>query len=150
MSYLIWSWQRKQESTKASGSILEDAVDEDSANDAEEDSKRRVEFVDVGGHIDDEVDDFGEDVGTDEISLFPLYDHRVAIGIGLQSHALQIAQTKTRLSKADKDLQNLHAAYGPMLHQSMVVPTNQQGNCIGLISKSSLETDWHCSDTALL
>jgi len=82
---------------------LEDAVDEDADSDVEALEKRTVDLVDIGGALDDDVDDFGEDVGADEVSLFPLQDHRLAIRIALQQDALQDSRSKTRLSKADKD-----------------------------------------------
>ena len=107
---------------------LEDAVDEDADSDVEVREKRTADLVDIVGGLDDDIDDFGEDVGADEVSLFPLQDHRLAIRIALQQDALQDSRSKTRLSKADKDLKNLDEAYGPMLQQSLVIPGGYSGN----------------------
>ena len=54
---------------KSSVSILADAVDEDDESGGEEQKQRAVELVDIGGGVNDEVDDFEEDVGADKISL---------------------------------------------------------------------------------
>ena len=63
---------------------LQDAVDEDADSDVGAPEKRTADLVDIGGALDDDVDDFGEDVGADEVSIFPLQDHRLAIRIALQ------------------------------------------------------------------
>ena len=61
-----------------------------------------------------------------------MHDHHTAIHIALQQDALQRSQTKKRLSKSDKELQNLDEAYGSMLQQSFALPGNPSGDRAGI------------------
>jgi len=112
--------------------IAADAVDEDADSDMEAKKKPTIDLVDIGGGADDDVDEFAEDVGADEVSAYPMYDHRAAIHIALQQGPLQSSRSKTRLSKADKDLQNLDQAYGPMLRQTFALPDGPSGDLPGI------------------
>ena len=109
-----------------------DAVDEDADSDMEVNKKPTIDLVDIGGGTNDDVDEFAEDVGADEVSLFPVHDHQAAIDIALQQGALQSSRLKARLSKADKDLQNLDQAYGPMLQQKFALPNGPSGDFAGI------------------
>ena len=109
-----------------------DAVDEDADSDMVVNKKPTIDLVDIGGGANDDVDDFAEDVGADEVSQFPVHDHQAAIHIALQQGALQSSRSKARLSKADKDLQNLDQAYGPMLQQTFALPDGPSGDLSGI------------------
>ena len=109
-----------------------DAVDEDADSDMVVNKKPTIDLVDIGGGANDDVDDFAEDVGADEVSQFPVHDHQAAIDIALQQGALQSSRSKARLSKADKDLQNLDQAYGPMLQQTFALPNGPSGDFAGI------------------
>jgi hypothetical protein len=117
---------------KAASTIAADAVDEDADSDVDVNRKPISDLVDIGGGIDDDVEDFAEDVGADEVSAFPLHDHCTALRIALQQDALQSSRSKKRLSKADKDLRNLEEAYGPMLRQSFALTGGSSGEMAGM------------------
>ena len=109
-----------------------DAVDDDADSDLEANRKPPMELVDLGGGVDEEVDDFAEDIGADEVSAYPLHDHRMAIHIALQQGALESSRSKTRLSKSDKDLQKLDDAYGPMMRQTFALHGVSLGEMTGI------------------
>ena len=117
---------------KAASTITADAVDEDADSDLEINRKPTGDLVDIGGGIGDDVDDFAEDVGADEVSTYPLHDHHTAIHIAFQQGCLQSSRSKTRLSKADKDLQNLDDAYGPMLRRSFALSGGPSEDMAGM------------------
>ena len=92
-------------------------VDEPSS-DEEVQNRPTVELCDIGGGADDDFQEFEDEVGPDEVALFPLRDCGKALSIALQADQLQQCRTKARLSQSDRQLKNLDEAYGAMLQQS--------------------------------
>jgi len=92
-------------------------VDEPSS-DEEMQKKPTVELWDIGGGADEDFQEFEDEVGPDEVALFPLRDCDQALSIALQAGQLQQCRTKARLSQSDRQLKNLDEAYGAMLKQS--------------------------------
>ena len=117
---------------KAASTITADAVDEDADSELDVNRKPTGDLVDIGGGVGDDVDDFAEDVGADEVSTYPLHDHHTAIHIAFQQGYLQSSRAKTRRSKADKDLQNLDDAYGPMLRRSFALSGGPSEDMAGM------------------
>ena len=76
-------------------------VDEPSS-DEEVRNKPTVELCDIGGGADDEFQEFEDEVGPDEVALFPLLDCGKALSIALQVDQLQQCRTKARLSRSDR------------------------------------------------
>ena len=101
-------------------------------SDKEASEKHAVDLVDVGGTLDEEEDDFGEEVGPDDISLHPLRDHRAALELAMQQRSLEAIQLKSRKSKADKDLLKLDETYGDMLQQSFAFTAVQTASLLGM------------------
>ena len=101
-------------------------------SDKEASEKHAVDLVDVGGTLDEEEDDFGEEVGPDDISLHPLQDHRAALELAMQQRSLEAIQLKSRKSKADKDLLKLDETYGDMLQQSFAFTAVQTASLLGM------------------
>ena len=95
--------------------------------------KHAIDIVDVGGTLDEEEEDFGEDVGPDDISLHPLQDHGAALKLAMQQRTLDEIQLKKRKSKSDKELLLLDDSYGEMLRaQSFAFPAVQADSLLGM------------------
>ena len=112
--------------------LTADTVDEDYDSDVDAKKQTNVELVDLGGGADDDAEDFAEDVGADEVSRFPIYDHQVAIDIALQRRALQQSLFKARLSHEDRTVRKLDAAYGGMLQGSFALPGGASRDVVGM------------------
>ena len=96
-------------------------------------AKRSKARHDVGGTLDEEEEDFGEDVGPDDISLHPLQDHGAALKLAMQQRTLDEIQLKKRKSKSDKALLLLDDSYGEMLRaQSFAFPAVQADSLLGM------------------
>ena len=102
-------------------------------SDKEASEKHAVDLVDVGGTLDEEEDDFGEEVGPDDISLHPLQDHGAALKLAMQQRTLDEIQLKKRKSKSGKELLLLDDSYGEMLRaQSFAFPAVQADSLLGM------------------
>ena len=95
--------------------------------------KHAIDFVDVGGTLDEEEEDLGEEVGPDDISLHPLKDHRAALDLAMHRRALDEIHSKKRKSKTDKELLLLDDSYGNMLRaQSFAFPAVHADSLLGM------------------
>ena len=95
--------------------------------------KHAIDLVDVGGTLDEEEEDLGEEVGPDDISLHPLQDHRAALDLAMHQRTLDEIHLKKRKSKTDKELLHLDDSYGDMLRaQSFAFAAVQADSLLGM------------------
>ena len=95
--------------------------------------KHAIDLVDVGGTLDEEEEDLGEEVGPDDISLHPLQDHRAALDLAMHQRTLDEIHLKKRKSKTDKELLLLDDSYGDMLRaQSFAFAAVQADSLLGM------------------
>ena len=95
--------------------------------------KHAIDLVDVGGTLDEEEEDLGEEVGPDDLSLHPLQDHHAALDLAMHRRTLDAIQLKKRKSKTDKELLLLDDSYGDMLRaQSFAFAAVQADSLLGM------------------
>ena len=96
----------------------------------EEAEKHAINLVDVGGTLDEEEEDLGEEVGPDDLSLHPLQDHHAALDLAMHRRTLDAIQLKKRKSKTDKELLLLDDSFGDMLRASSFAFTAVQADSL--------------------